>query len=344
VRTLLTAATAVLLTTACRTERAPTAPPPAANLPGESTTSEQPHDKLIDRAQEDIYEGVWRSAMHVDRLFGSTQPDVAYAQASGSIAPAFLWDQFNGPHLLLRFHADTPLPQLNERFSAFLGRFNPDEYIAESAPNSGAFPNSFNPLLEDQTLFGIAYHQPPTQGGRFDASLGMHVALPLDPYVKGAYVYERGQPRTGVFGWREIAFWENSLGGFGVTSRLDLERLLSQSLLVHWTGSVTRAQHSYGWQSFSTFDVVYAYSTRRALDLQLEIDGSSQASVPLHDFGAKLAYRRSIARDWLVLETRASIEWPRDVPAQQRKVSLGIGVGVEMFFGTDEFLARPVTF
>jgi hypothetical protein len=68
------------------------------------------------------------------------------------------------------------------------------------------------------------------------------------------------------------------------------------------------------------------------------------ADVPLGNYGLKLAYRRSISRDWLVLETRVSLTFPRDELWQVREATWGVGVGLEMFFGTDEFLARPVTF
>jgi hypothetical protein len=45
-----------------------------------------------------------------------------------------------------------------------------------------------------------------------------------------------------------------------------------------------------------------------------------------------------------VLETRLSCTFPREELTQDRKASFGIGTGLEMFFGTNEFLARPVTF
>ena len=66
--------------------------------------------------------------------------------------------------------------------------------------------------------------------------------------------------------------------------------------------------------------------------------------MPLGNYGMKLAYRRSVARDWLVLETRVSLTFPKDFPEQAREATWGVGIGLEMFFGTDEFLARPVTF
>jgi len=38
------------------------------------------------------------------------------------------------------------------------------------------------------------------------------------------------------------------------------------------------------------------------------------------------------------------VTWPKDQPEQPRKPSWGIGIGFEMFFGTNEFQARPATF
>jgi len=45
------------------------------------------------------------------------------------------------------------------------------------------------------------------------------------------------------------------------------------------------------------------------------------------------AYRRSILREWLVLEVRISLDWPKDYVWQERKASWGLGVGFEMYFG-----------
>ncbi len=59
---------------------------------------------------------------------GSAQeePPAAYQGASGSITPAVLWDEFDGFQPKLRFRVDVPLPQLNERFNAFIGRVDRD--------------------------------------------------------------------------------------------------------------------------------------------------------------------------------------------------------------------------
>jgi len=38
------------------------------------------------------------------------------------------------------------------------------------------------------------------------------------------------------------------------------------------------------------------------------------------------------------------VTWPREELTQAREPSWGVGIGFEMLFGTDDFLARPVTF
>ncbi len=323
-----------------------TAPSGDGTIPAESTTIVPADtDQWLEEVRELVYDTVWESAMHVDRWFGSEEPDVAYEQASGSVAPGLLWDRYDGLHSLLRFLGDVPLPQLSDSLHAFIGRLNPEEFVSESQAASGALPNPYAPNPQDQTLLGIQYYQPLHPGVQWDTGAGLPLNLSrFDPFIKGGYFYELGDPSEAVLIWRQDAFYQNSQGGFGVTSRVDLQRLVMPELLLSWTGSTTYAQRSYGWNSYSTLDAYFAYAERRAIVGELEVDGATQAAPPLQDYGVKVAYRRSVLKDWLILEVRASLDWPREYLWQRREMSPGIGVGFEMEFGSDVFLARPVTF
>jgi hypothetical protein len=262
---------------------------------------------------------------------------------SGSIAPALLWDEFDGFQPKVRFRVNLPLPALNNRFNAFIGRVDPDEYVTERAPESGAFQRQYGPATEDQTLAGIVYHTPEKQGSRFDAGAGIRVRLPLDPYVKGAYVFEHGKSEDGLFSFRETAFWQNSQHA-GVTTRVDLERIFAERWLLRWTTSATISEKSDGVFGYSAVTALLGLPNRRAVAAEIGFDGEADADVPLHEFGLKTAFRQSVYRDWLILELRSSLTWPKEDPAAARKPSWGVGVGFEMFFGTEQFLARPVTF
>jgi hypothetical protein len=299
-------------------------------------------DPWIDRVHDDVFNAVWRSARHVDQWFGSTEGEDTYMQTTGSLAPSLLYDQFDGFQPKLRFQVDVPLPRLNDRFHAFIGRVNRDEYVTERSPGSGAFPRQYGPVQDDETLFGIRYREP-KQGAHFESDAGVRLRFPIDPFVKGSWNFDRGSSETGLISLREIAFWENT-EKFGVTSRIDLEKIFDERWLVSWTASATFSQRTQGVRGYTSLTGTLALPDRRALCAQLFTEGESRADVPVGNYGMKLAYRRSIVRNWLVLETRLSLTWPRDQLWQPRDASWGVGVGLEMFFGTDEFLARPVTF
>jgi hypothetical protein len=325
---------------------APAAPPPADAGPTPAAADEDGEDVYkepwIDRMHDGVFNAVWRSAMRMDQWFGSEASEAAYLQTSGSIAPALLWDEFEGFQPRMRFQVDVPLPQLNERFHAFVGRVNTEEYVTERQPGSGAFARQYGPVEEDDTLFGIRYRDP-KQGGNFDADAGIRVRSPLDPFVKGSYRFMKGSSEQLLVAFRETVFWRNS-EKFGFTSRIDIEKILRDVWLFRWTGSGTISERTEGVRGYTSLTVLRGLPNRRAFAAELFTSGEFDAAVPLGDYGLKLAYRRSIKRDWLVLESRVSLTFPREEPWQAREANVGVGIGLEMFFGTEDFLARPVTF
>jgi hypothetical protein len=299
--------------------------------------------RWLDKTRQTLYDSMWRSAEHVDRWFGSVEDDTVYQQVYGSIAPALLYSQYNGVRAQVRFNMNFPLPEANDRLHAFVGRFDPNEFVTERDEPSGAIPRTYGPPTEDQTLLGIGYHQPDRTGSRFDAGTGVRLSVPLDPYIKGSYIFERGQSESGLFSVRETLFWQNS-DGIGETTRLDLERIFDRHWLVRYTLSGTRSQMSQGVRGYSSILLLHGMPNRRAFAFEVGIDGQTDALVPLHDYGCKIAYRQGIVRRWLIMEVRTSVDWPKDYPWQNRSASLGVGLGFEMLLGTEAFLARPVTF
>jgi hypothetical protein len=299
-------------------------------------------DPWLDRTQRWVYQFVWRSAMHIDRVFGAELDDIAYQKASGSIAPAILWDEFDGFQPKLRFNVNLPLPHLDERFHAFIGRVNRDEYVTERKLESGALPRQYGPVEDDQTLLGLRFRSP-KPGAHFDADAGVRLNFPVDPFVKGSYRFFHGSSGRVLYTFRETAFWQNSEGA-GFTSRADVEKIFDSSWLARFTISGTISQESEGVRGYTALSVVHGMPNRRAIAAELFTSGEMDADVPVGDYGLKLAYRRSVARDWLIMEVRTSLTFPKDDPLAVREATWGVGIGFEMFFGTDDFLARPVTF
>ena len=236
-------------------------------------------DPWIDRLHQGVFNAVWRSAMRVDQWFGSTADENAYMQTSGSIAPSLLYDEFDGFQPRLRFQVDVPLPRVNERFHAFIGRVNRDEYVTERKPGSGAFPRQYGPVENDETLFGIRYREP-RQGGHFEADAGLRIRSPLDPFVKGSWRFEHGTSESTLWSMRETAFWQNS-EKFGVTSRFDVERIFADTWLTRFTLSGTISQRTEGVRGYGAATVIRGLPNRRALCAELFSEGEMDADVPL---------------------------------------------------------------
>lgn len=286
---------------------------------------------------------MWRSAEHVDRWFGSAEDETVYKQVYGSIAPALLYTQYDRMRAQVRFNMNIPLPVLNDRIHAFVGRVDPNEFITERDEPSGAIPRTYGPPTEDRTLLGLRYYQPYKQGSRFDAGTGVRLGFPMDPYIKGSYVFERGKSEGGLFSVRETLFWQHSEGA-GETTRLDLERVFDPHVLIRYTLSGTRSQRTQGLLGYSSILLLHGLPNRRAVAFEVGVDGQTEAQVPLHDYGFKAAYRQGILRRWLIVEVRTSVDWPKDYVYQRRPASFGVGLAFEMLLGTEEFQARPVTF
>jgi hypothetical protein len=313
-------------------------------VPTAAPTEGPLREPMLDRMRNRVDDTVWRSAMMIDHLFGSRYDASVYQKGvSGSIAPIFLWDEFNQFRPRLRFNVELPLPQLDQRFNAFVGRVNRDELVTDRGERSSTFRRQFGPDRDEQTIFGISYRTQPRQGWRSDAGAGVRLQFPLDPYVKGGYIYQHGAVEDMLFSFRQTGFYQQT-EGVGTTSRIDLERLLPGPWLVRWTNSGTLSEESKGLRGYSSVMALRGFPGRKAFAVALGFNGEMDAEVPLQDYGIKAAWRKGIARDWLVLELRASLDYPREKLEQSREPSWGVGIGFEMSFGTDEFLARPITF
>ena len=319
-----------------------------ASTPEEST-SESPDEAApeswADRTHGKLHRFLWRTSMEVDSWFGANQPEQVYAdQTYGSITPIVLWDEFNGLSQRFRFRVKMPLPHLDERYNAFIGTFGRDEFVTERDQESGSIPRqrTGGTIEQDQTLLGIQFRQR-ADGPRFEADAGIRIRSPVDPFVKAGYRFEFDTPNHVFISLRETGFWQNS-EGFGLTSRLDVERALDIDSLIRWTASGTISQESEGVRGYSALTYYRALPRERGIAGQIFTSGEFDAAVPLGEYGVRVAYRQRLFRDWLVLELRPSVTWPKDQPNEPRKPSWGIGIGFEMMFGISDFQARPVTF
>jgi hypothetical protein len=289
----------------------------------------------LDRMQAGLYRRMCLTAARFDGLFGSARFDDEYEATHGSVALGALWSERERMDAAFRFRLRARLPQLSERFDAFIGRDDPEEHATDDRDDLDALPRQFGHEDDDAVLLGLGYRRPARGGGRFDADIGTSLGSSGGPYVKGRYRLVLPFFRRNVLRLRETLFWQESKGA-GTTTRIDLERLLGDRLLARWTGSATVAESTRGVRWFSSATLYQNLGQGRALAYQADLSGESRHAVPVASYGLRIVFRRRILREWLFLELRSSIAWPRDTRLEPRARDLGAGATVEFWFGGHE--------
>jgi hypothetical protein len=279
-----------------------------------------------------IYRTLCFSAARFDGFFGNARFDDEYQALHGSVAVGANWDERDRWDPSVRFRAHIRLPQLNDRFNAFIGRVDPDEYVTEARDDFDTLPRQFAREQDDAVLLGLGYGQPGRGGGYFDTGVGAKLGWPLEPYAKGTFRYTRPFLDRNLIRLREAVFWEEQ-EHFGATTRVDLERQLAQDYLVRWTGSGTLTERTQGVRWFSNLTLYHGLGHGRAFAYQAGISGESDREVEIVDYGLRVIFRRRIYREWLFLELRSSITWPRETLLERREPNLGIGAAIELTFG-----------
>ena len=286
----------------------------------------------FDRMHSGLYRTMCLTMARFDGFFGNARFDDEYQATHGSLSVGSLWDQRDHWDPSIRFRAHVRLPQLKEQFSAFVGRLDPDEVVTELRDDFDTLPRQFAREEDDALLLGLGYRQPGPGGGHFDGSIGAKLDWPVEPYVKGTYRLTQPILERNLLRLNETIFWREE-DGFGTTTRLDLERLLAEDFLVRWSSSATFTQETEGVRWFSNLTLYQNLGHQRALAYQAGGSGETDHEVDIDDYGLRVIYRRRVHRDWLFLELRSSVTWPRETLSETRETNWGAGVALEMQFG-----------
>lgn len=321
----------------------PVAPPvvdvPAPKVGPTETTMEAcddssfPETTMLERVRRRLTITACASSAWLDSLFGNQLHYDEYRSTYGSVSAGTLWSEYDGFDPRLRFRARLQLPQWNERVSAFAGRVGEEDYVSDTEGDFDALPTSqFGGVEDESVLLGLGYSSPSKTGNDFDAGVGVRVDLPLDPYAQTRYEIVRTFAADYVFRARETVFWRNS-EGFGSTTRFNIDRALSDRFLLRFNNVGKFTEETNGMEWVSEMSLFQSIGARTGLAWQTYITGVTDNEVPITRYGARLIMRRQLSIEWLFLEVRGGVGWPRRWLYEQRDPSIEAGIALEMQFG-----------
>lgn len=283
--------------------------------------------------QRGVYYSVCNSARWFDGLFGTRRYDQDSDETFGRLGLYELWDDRDDFRTRLRLRARLALPTMQDRLRVFFGRVDDNEVVEDSRTDTGgSMPTSFQRVEDEAWLLGLGYSK---QGGLengFDFGAGIRIRTPVDPYTKGSYRHNFVFTDATALRIRETLFWRDSRG-FGETTEIDLDHLLTPRLLFRWDNTATLAEDVGEIEWTSALILFQSLSERRAVAYTSFISGVEDTDVPIRNYGVELRYRQRVLREWLFLEARTSLTWPRETLAEEREINPGVGIGFEMYFG-----------
>jgi len=311
-------------------------PPDEETMMEACKDEDAPDRTMLERVRRRLTVTACASSAWIDGLFGDEVRYDQYRETYGTVSTGALWSDYDGFDPRLRFRVRLQLPQWDDRISAFAGRVGEDDYVSDSEGDFDALPTrQFGNLEDESVLVGLGYSSPERTGNDFDAGVGVRVDLPLDPYARARYEIVRTFAEKYVFRARETGFWQNS-EGFGSTTRVTIDRALSDRFLLRWTGLGKFTEETRGLEWYTNVTLFQSLGPRTGLAYQLQTEGETDNEVQLTRHSGRVILRQQLPQDWLFLEVRGGVSFPRRKATEDREASPEVGVALEMQFGNKE--------
>ena len=328
---------------AARAQSGPATEPPATAQPPDPCVdlAADPGARL-DRFRAGMTRGVCFSSRWFDGLFGDSRHHAAsYPEAYGRIGAGLGWDQRDDMTVDGHLRAYFPLPAMNERVRAVVGRDSEERFVTDDFDEVNSLAASFSDDRDANWYAGLTYDAARGAHSSFDLSSGVQIDSPLNPYLKARYTYAMYPASNVLLTARATSFWEHH-DGFGVTLAADTDWAVSDAWLLRWANTVGISESSAGVRWKTRTGLYQVLSPRSAMRYEVSVRGETDGRQP-DLYGLRVTHRRSVAREWLFVELSSSLFWSDSaVPARRCDACVGLAIGFEILFGEyyDRLLER----
>lgn len=310
-------------------------PPAEAGQTQEYTCNKPGSDQqgAVDKFQRGIYLSVCGTARWFDGLFGTRRYDQDSDETFGRLALGAAWDDRDGFDDKIKLRVRVALPTAERRMRLLFGRVDDQEVQSGSQNEAGAStPSSFNRVQDDAWLLGLGYSKQGELKNGFDFGAGVRIRTPVDPYTKATYRHNLVFGDDAAVRARQTIFWRDSRG-WGETTELAFDKLLDPRFLLRFSNAATLAEDVRRLEWYSALTLFHSRGNRAGLAYTSFVNGIANTDVPVRNFGGEVRYRRRVLREWLFLEARSSLTWPKESPVEEREINPGVYLGFEMYFG-----------
>jgi hypothetical protein len=105
---------------------------------------------------------------------------------------------------------------------------------------------------------------------------------------------------------------------------------------MRWSNLAKYTEETIGVEWYSEFTLFQSLGPRTGLAWQAYVTGATDREVELNRPGLRLIMRKQLTPDWLFIELRGGVMWPRLRLNESREMTPEAGIAFEMQFGGRE--------
>ncbi len=315
-------------------------PPAAENAPDTELVDpcrqfDAQYPSWLDRSRVGLYRTVCGTAAWFDGFFGDSRYDEKTGDTFGRFSVGGYYDRRDKLDSSVRLRANFAFPAMRERGSVFISQESEDSFVQERGSDpSEQGVEALNNSGDDALFAGVGYDKSRNLERGFSFRLGLKLRLPVETFAKARYRYGWQLNEKTLFRVQPLVYWRSD-ERFGSTLTLELDRSISNNLLLRWSnfGNVAQDPLVNGMRWGSTVTLYQALSDRRAITYSTFVRGETEDAVKLQNYGVELKLRRRFLREWLFVEYVGGLSWPKELPTEKRELNPGFGIRLEAHFG-----------
>ena len=288
----------------------------------------------IDRMRSGTHSRICNTVSWVDSLFGDDHK-FDDKNFTGKVSLGFRLDEDEGFRPKLRIKLNTRLPNVSNKYNAFISRVEEDGFISDTETDSDSVSEAGLRSNNDDTaewLIGLGYRDPNNVDSGFDVSIGTRVSSGLQPYAKLKHRYLFVPSQKNVWRTTQTVFWQRD-DRFGASSTLDYTYLYSDKNIFEWDSRIkyTEDADETEWVTSGTWH--HSFTTKKGISSQIYTRGEFENPITVPEFGATFTYITPFLRPWFFIETGIEFRWEREFPAQEYQSITRLSLQFQMLLG-----------
>jgi hypothetical protein len=293
----------------------------------------------LDYTQGYLSRGICNITTGFDRFFGGKREEEENVDKFVRLTNSFKWQQGQGFDFKARVRARLQLPHFKDRLNLILSGED-DRAISETLSREDDFKekdanakNAMDTSSSGKHSLGVRWNiiREPTSSFSVSGRLRLS-SFEIRPAVIARYRYTQGLGQYALSRTTQTLYWYKK-EGFGETTRLDLERLVTPQTLLRTSIAGTYSEMSNGIDWGMETSLFHEFSPKKAISLDAAVWGSTLPSIATENYRIGIRYRKNFYRPWLFFEIEPELSWPKSDETGEREITPAIMFRLEFLFG-----------